>query len=63
MRRKIIAMRLIFAAIVLPGLTDAQVRAIYDNGANALARQLQRIQTTSSVMHTGAYRLRRGYCE
>lgn len=48
-------MLLIFAAIVMPGLGDAQVRAIYDSGANALARQLQRIQTTSSVMHTGAH--------
>jgi len=46
---------LAFIGSMLPGLAAAQVRAIYDNGANALARQLQRIQTTSSVMHTGAH--------
>ncbi|MEM9209552.1 MAG: PIG-L family deacetylase, partial [Pseudomonadota bacterium] len=33
----------------------AQVRPIYDNGASALARQLQRLQTTASVLHTGAH--------
>ena len=46
---------LLLAFVALPSIADAQVRAIYDNGANALARQLQRIQTTSSVMHTGAH--------
>lgn len=35
--------------------SDAQVRALYDNGANGLARQLQRLQSTASVMHTGAH--------
>jgi LmbE family N-acetylglucosaminyl deacetylase len=33
----------------------AQVRAIYDDGANAMLRQLQRLQTTASVLHTGAH--------
>ncbi|MDX1480529.1 MAG: PIG-L family deacetylase, partial [Woeseiaceae bacterium] len=33
----------------------AQVRAVYDHGAGALARQLERLQTTASVMHTGAH--------
>lgn len=33
----------------------AQERAVYDQGANALARQLQRLQSTASVMHTGAH--------
>ncbi len=36
-------------------VAEAQVRAIYDQGSNALTRQLQRLQTTSSVMHTGAH--------
>lgn len=33
----------------------AQVRAIYDQGSSALTRQLQRLQTTASVLHTGAH--------
>ncbi|MDH3439334.1 MAG: PIG-L family deacetylase [Gammaproteobacteria bacterium] len=37
------------------GRADAQVRAIYDDGASALLRQLQRLQTTASVLHTGAH--------
>lgn len=35
--------------------TSAQVRAEYDRGAGALSRQLQRLQTTASVLHTGAH--------
>jgi len=34
---------------------NSQIRAVYDQGANALARQLQRLQTTASVLHTGAH--------
>ena len=33
----------------------AQVTAIYDQGNNALVRQLERLQTTASVLHTGAH--------
>jgi len=44
----------VFAGI-LPGAAAAQVRAVYDQGASALARQLQRLQTTASVLHTGAH--------
>ena len=33
----------------------AQVRSIYDHGAGALHRQLERLQTTASVLHTGAH--------
>jgi len=33
----------------------AQVSAIYDQGNNALIRQLERLQTTASVLHTGAH--------
>ncbi|GJM14342.1 MAG: GlcNAc-PI de-N-acetylase [Pseudohongiella sp.] len=35
--------------------SSAQVRPIYDQGSGALVRQLQRLQTTASVMHTGAH--------
>lgn len=43
------------AACMLATTGHAQVRAIYDQGANSLARQLQRLQTTASVLHTGAH--------
>jgi LmbE family N-acetylglucosaminyl deacetylase len=33
----------------------AQVRPVYDTGAAAMSRVLQRLQTTASVMHTGAH--------
>ena len=33
----------------------AQVSAIYDQGNNALIRQLERLQTTASVLHIGAH--------
>ena len=34
---------------------DAQVRPIYDTGAAGMVRLLQRLQTTASVLHTGAH--------
>ena len=34
---------------------DAQVRPIYDMGAAGLVQVLQRLQTTASVLHTGAH--------
>ena len=43
------------ALVLLPQVAAAQVPAIYDHGANALSRQLDRLQTTASVMHTGAH--------
>ena len=49
------------AALVLAGCTAAsvtavaQVRADYDQGAGALLRELQRLNTTASVLHTGAH--------
>lgn len=47
---------LLLAALwLLPFAVSAQVPAIYDNGANALSRQLDRLLTTASVMHTGAH--------
>ena len=43
------------AFFLQPMLATAQVPAVYDHGANALSRQLDRLQTTASVMHTGAH--------
>jgi LmbE family N-acetylglucosaminyl deacetylase len=40
-------------AFVLVG--DAQVRPLYDMGAAGLTQVLQRLQTTASVLHTGAH--------
>jgi LmbE family N-acetylglucosaminyl deacetylase len=34
---------------------DAQIRPIYDIGAPGLVQTLQRLQTTASVLHTGAH--------
>ena len=33
----------------------AQVDAVYDQGSSALIRMLERLQTTASVLHTGAH--------
>ena len=46
----------VFTAVLgLQPLAEAQVRPVYDSGAGALARQLERLQTTASVLHTGAH--------
>ena len=42
------------AAALLPQV-DAQGRPIYDLGAAGLLQLLQRLQTTASVLHTGAH--------
>jgi LmbE family N-acetylglucosaminyl deacetylase len=34
---------------------DAQVRPVYDTGAAGMVQLLQRLQTTASVLHTGAH--------
>src|ERR1700755_1287033 len=34
---------------------DAQVRPVYDLGASGLSQVLERLQTTASVLHTGAH--------
>ena len=50
--------RLLIAALGLSALvlfTDAQVRPIYDMGAAGMTQILQRLQTTASVLHTGAH--------
>jgi LmbE family N-acetylglucosaminyl deacetylase len=44
-----------FAAIVAYQLLEAQVRPLYDRGAAGLTLLLQRLQTTASVLHTGAH--------
>jgi LmbE family N-acetylglucosaminyl deacetylase len=36
-------------------INNAQVRANYDNGAIGLGQMLKRLQTTASVLHTGAH--------
>ena len=46
-------MFLIVGANVFVG--NAQVRAIYDNGASGLGQKIKRLQTTASAMHTGAH--------
>lgn len=38
-----------------PSVTRAQVRSTYDEGAVALGLLLRRLQTTASVLHTGAH--------
>ncbi len=50
-----IALILNFTFLILNLPVNAQVRAIYDNGAAGLGQQLKRLQTTASVMHTGAH--------
>ncbi|PCJ22910.1 MAG: LmbE family protein, partial [SAR86 cluster bacterium] len=56
MRNKSLACLVLTLVVgTLPTIVDAQVRAIYDQGSSALTRQLQRLQTTASVLHTGAH--------
>ena len=42
-----------FVCLSLPAA--GQVDAVYDQGMNGLFRQLQRLQTTAAVLHTGAH--------
>lgn len=42
-----------FVCLSLPAA--GQVDAVYDQGINGLFRQLQRLQTTAAVLHTGAH--------
>jgi LmbE family N-acetylglucosaminyl deacetylase len=46
---------LLFTLSLLPLSLPAQVRPIYDNGTAGLGQLLKRLQTTASVMHTGAH--------
>jgi len=47
------AMLLVYSIVRTP--IDAQVRPIYDLGAAGLTQALERLQTTASVLHTGAH--------
>lgn len=51
----LIAVAALFLATTQPPLAFAQVSAVYDQGNNALVRLLKRLQTTASVLHTGAH--------
>jgi LmbE family N-acetylglucosaminyl deacetylase len=46
---------LVGVAISVRGPAGAQVRPIYDMGAAGLVQVLERLQTTASVLHTGAH--------
>jgi LmbE family N-acetylglucosaminyl deacetylase len=52
MRRFLLAVISVAASALI---IDAQVRPIYDMGAAGLTQVLQRLQTTASVLHTGAH--------
>ena len=52
MRRSLIAAACLAASALV---IDAQVRPIYDMGADGLTQVLGRLQTTASVLHTGAH--------
>ena len=51
--RLVVIAAFVASAFVLAG--HAQVRPIYDMGAAGLTQVLQRLQTTASVLHTGAH--------
>src|SRR5688572_7428637 len=48
-------MVLVGGGCLLLAPADAQVRPVYDMGAAGLLQVLQRLQTTASVLHTGAH--------
>ncbi len=52
-RRRLILPALIVALWFVSA--HAQIRPIYDLGANGLSQVLERLQTTASVLHTGAH--------
>jgi LmbE family N-acetylglucosaminyl deacetylase len=57
MRHRLLAVVLLLlgssALLRLP--LDAQVRPVYDLGASGLTQVLERLQTTASLLHTGAH--------
>ncbi len=56
MRRFFLLFAVIAAAALLQRTPiDAQVRPVYDLGADGLTQVLERLQTTGSVLHTGAH--------
>jgi LmbE family N-acetylglucosaminyl deacetylase len=54
LRSTLLALALAAAFVGRPAL-DAQVRPIYDYGADGLMQVLEQLQTTASVLHTGAH--------
>jgi LmbE family N-acetylglucosaminyl deacetylase len=54
-RVAVIVAVLVGVAISVRGPARAQVRPIYDMGAAGLVQLLERLQTTASVLHTGAH--------
>jgi len=55
MKRQLPLLILVGIAGLQPLASQAQVRAVYDQGAGGLGRQLLRLQSTASVLHTGAH--------
>lgn len=54
-RRSLLFIALFVLAVCARTPIDAQVRPIYDSGAAGLSHLLGRLQTTASVLHTGAH--------
>jgi LmbE family N-acetylglucosaminyl deacetylase len=54
-RGAVVVAVLVGMAISVRGPAGAQVRPIYDMGAAGLVQLLERLQTTASVLHTGAH--------
>ncbi|HET9013784.1 MAG TPA: PIG-L family deacetylase, partial [Gemmatimonadaceae bacterium] len=54
-RAAVLLATLVGVAISVQGPAGAQVRPIYDMGAAGLVQLLERLQTTASVLHTGAH--------
>jgi len=54
-RAAVVVAVLVGVAISVWGPAGAQVRPIYDMGAAGLVQLLERLQTTASVLHTGAH--------
>ena len=55
MRRLTLPLALLLALLTTWGPTRAQVRPLYSLGTAGLVQTLQRLQTTASVLHTGAH--------
>ena len=56
MRARVTLLLVVIASVAsMRPRVDAQVRPIYDWGAAGLSQVLQRLQTTASVLHTGAH--------
>jgi LmbE family N-acetylglucosaminyl deacetylase len=54
-RRYLLFVALFTLSVCARPPVEAQVRPIYDSGAAGLAHLLGRLQTTASVLHTGAH--------